>query len=98
MKPLRREREGAVLDEIGAIGGLAGLEQHLAGLHRVVFGADREDAQRAGAEALENRNPPKERDVILDRHDDPRSRHQFIAAGFGDQDGRRGCILFDLLA
>src|ERR1700691_1151419 len=28
---------------------------------------------------------------------DPRSRYQFIAAGFGDQDSGRGGILFDLL-
>ena len=89
--------ERALQDDIGAVGGLAGREQHLAGLHRVAFGADGEDAQCAGAEATQNRHPLKERDVILDGHDNPRSRHQFVAAGFGDQDGRRGRIFLDLL-
>jgi hypothetical protein len=34
---------------------------------------------------------------VLDGHDDPQSRHKFVAAGFGNQDCRRGRILFDLL-
>jgi hypothetical protein len=35
--------------------------------------------------------------TVLDGHDDPQSRHKFVAAGFGNQDCGRGRILFDLL-
>ena len=81
-----RKTERAALNDVAAIGGLADGEQRLAGLHAVAFGADGDDAQRAGTEPAENRYPFQERDVVFDRHDGRGLRHQFIAAGFGDQD------------
>jgi hypothetical protein len=51
----------------------------------------------ACAEPAENWNSLKERNVILDRHDGPPSRHQFVAAHFSDQGRRSGGVLLDLL-
>ena len=67
--PLPAGDERALLHDVGAVGGFAGSEQHLIRLDAVAFGADGEDAQRRCAEPAENRNPLKERDVVLDRHD-----------------------------
>jgi hypothetical protein len=49
---------------------------------------------RIGAPRLNSLNMPAS---VLDGHDDPQSRHKFVAAGGGDQDCGRGSILFDLL-
>ncbi len=57
------------LDDVGAVGGLAGREQHLAGFDRIGLGADGEDAQRRSAEAAQNRHLAQKRNVILDGHD-----------------------------
>ena len=54
-------------------------------------------AERACAEPAENWNSLKQRNVILDRHDGPPSRHQFVAAHFSDQGGRSDGVLLDLL-
>jgi exodeoxyribonuclease-3 len=64
----RAQPEGTVLDDIGAVGGLARGEQQLAGLDRIAFSADGKNAQRAGAQPMQNGHSFKERDVVLDGH------------------------------
>ena len=91
------ERKRAFLDGIRAIGGVAGGEQHLTGFEPVALRADRQDPQGRRPEPPENRNPLKERDIVLDRHSGRDLRDQLVAARFGDQDGRGSGIFLDLL-
>ena len=94
---LGRERKRAFLYGIRAIGGVAGGEQHLTGFEPVALRADRQDPQGRRPEPPENRNPLKERDIVLDRHSGRDLRDQLVAARFGDQDGRGSGIFLDLL-
>ena len=66
----RPQRKRAPLHDEGAVGDVAGHEQHLTRLYAIAFGADGEDAQRRRAKAAEHRDSLKERDVVLDRHGD----------------------------
>ena len=74
----RRDLKGALLHDIGAIGGVAGGEQHLPRFDRIGFGADGEDAQGRGAEPAKHRHLAQKRDVILDGHDNPRSGRKIM--------------------
>ena len=94
---VRLQPERALLYDEGAIGGVAGAEQHFATLDRIVLGADGKNAQRRRAEPPQNRDPFKERDIVVDTHDNRRSRHKFVAAGFSDKDGGGCGIFLDLL-
>ena len=91
------QRERAFLDRIRAIGGVAGGEQHLTRFEPVALRADGQDPQGRRPEPPENRNPLKERDIVLDRHSGRDLRDQLVAARFGDQDGRGSGIFLDLL-
>ena len=94
----RMRRKRALLEDIGSVGGFAGREQNLARLASIGFGADGEDPQCAAAKPAENGIRSRKEYVVFDRHEQrPRSRHEFVAAGFGDQDGGSGGILLDLL-
>ena len=74
----RRELKRALLDDIGAVGGVAGGEQHLPRFDRIGFGADGEDAQGRGAEPAKDGHLAQKRDVILDGHDNPRSGRKIM--------------------
>ncbi len=83
----RLERKRAVLDDVGAVGGLAGREQHLAGFDRIGLGADGEDAQGRSAEAAQNRHLAQKRNVILDGHTVPRSGRKIMLPTYGSDHG-----------
>ena len=51
------EPERALLDDVAAVGRLAGDEQHLALVHVAALRADRENAQRVAAEQPQRRHP-----------------------------------------
>ena len=91
------QRKRAFLDRIGAIGDVAGGEQHLTRFEPVALRADGQDPQCRRPEPPENRNPLKERDIVLDRHSGRDLRDQLVAARFGDQDGWGSGIFLDLL-
>ena len=94
--PFRLERERAFLDRIGAIGSLAGGKQDLPGLEPITLGADGQYPQGRRPQPPQSRNPLQERD-FLDCHSGRDLRDELVAARFGDQDGRRSGIFFDLL-